>query len=120
MFSLDNFFFLIPQIEPTYLVTKLKGWQTYSSVQRLFIQEVKGKWSVMVLLALHQWPHLSYRDGSYAWYPLFLTLDEKREDLKLALLSQKTKGSIGEVLFGHLKTFVIRLPWCLSGKESSC
>ena len=56
MFFLDNFF-SIPQIEPTYLVMKLKGWQTYFSVQHLFIQEVKGKWSVMVLLALHQGPH---------------------------------------------------------------
>ena len=89
-------------------------------MQHLFIQEVKGKWSVMVLLALHQWPHLSYRDGGRAWCPLFLTLDEKREDLKLTLLSQRTKGSTGEVLFGHLKTFVIRLPWWLSGKESAC
>ena len=62
-------------------------------------------------------PCTTYGDGGYACCPLFLTLDEKREDLKLALLSQRTKGSIGEVLFDHLKTFVVRLPWWLSGKE---
>lgn len=65
----------------------------------------------MVSLVLHQWPHLrplQYRVGSYAWWPLFLTL-EVREDLKLALHSQRTEGSIDEheIPFGHLKTFVI-------------